>query len=608
MSRRRRKRRDPPATVPEGSSRAGAPRAGRERRTPRWVLATVTLLLPLMVLALAEAGLRAGGYGRDLEPLFIDAPTLPGWRQANPRAVLRLFADPRDAPAVSIETAYFRAAKPAGGLRVIVQGESSAAGFPYGLGASLAGVLEQRLRRAWPEREIEVISTAMAAVNSYALLDFADEIVAQQPDAVVVYVGHNEYLGILGVGSTLRLAGSRWITRAVLAAREWRLFQLAQALAGSAGRSRALPADAGDSLMARVAGERSIPLDSAMYRRGLAQFEGNLDALLTRYQRAGVPVFIGTLASNERDQPPFAGDAARQAFERGRELLDTAPAGEARRWFLDAKDLDELRFRAPEAFNELVRQVAARHDANVVESQQRLAGASEHGIIGADLMLEHVHPNLDGYFLLADAFYRALVDSGLAGAPQVSLPEDQARREMPVSELDRWFGEYKIARIRAAWPFQAVRTEPVLPAPGSEAERLAQLLYAERIDWPTAQDQLRRHYRETGDLAGFAHVTQILADAFPASAAIQFECAAALIAEQRAPDAVRYAKRAAALTPASVDAWLVLGHAQALTGRRPEAIGALERALSLEPGNETAVNALRQLGAAEPARDPGPAG
>jgi hypothetical protein len=48
-------------------------------------------------------------------------------------------------------------------------------------------------KRAFPSREVEVISTAMAAVNSYALLDFADEIIAQQPDAVVIYVGHNEY-------------------------------------------------------------------------------------------------------------------------------------------------------------------------------------------------------------------------------------------------------------------------------------------------------------------------------------------------------------------------------------------------------------------------------
>ena len=83
----------------------------------------------------------------------------------------------------------------------------------------------------------------MAAVNSYALLDFADEIIAQQPDAVLVYVGHNEFLGILGVGSTMRFAASPALTRTFLAVRELRLFQLIsralwRAGAGSAGADR----------------------------------------------------------------------------------------------------------------------------------------------------------------------------------------------------------------------------------------------------------------------------------------------------------------------------------------------------------------------------------
>jgi len=48
----------------------------------------------------------------------------------------------------------------------------------------------------------------MAAVTSYVLLDFADEIIAQRPDAIVIYTGHNEYLGIGGVGSSFASARS----------------------------------------------------------------------------------------------------------------------------------------------------------------------------------------------------------------------------------------------------------------------------------------------------------------------------------------------------------------------------------------------------------------
>jgi lysophospholipase L1-like esterase len=557
-------------------------------------LAGITLLLPVLLLALAEGGLRLAGYGRDLEPVFIDAPGLPGWRQANPRAVERLFASPADAPSVSIETAYFRTDKPPGAFRLVVQGESTTAGFPYGLGASLAGALEQRLRRSWPEREIEVVSTAMAAVNSYALLDFAPDILAERPDAVAIYVGHNEYLGILGVGSTLRIAGSPWLTRAILAVRELRLYQALHALLRGAAPP-APEAGAADTLMARVAGERSIPLDSLLYRRGLAQFERNLDALLATYQRAGVPVFIGTPASNERDQPPFAGREASERFAQAQRALATGDATAALGLFRAARDLDELRFRAPGAFEDVIRRVAARRGATVVETQARLAEASLDRIVGRELMLEHVHPNLDGYFLLADAFYDAILARRLLGAPAVEVPDDVARRELPVSEVDRWFAKYKVLKITSGWPFRESPQEPRLPPAASEGERLAQLLYHERTDWPRAQDALRRHYREAGDAAGYAQVTQILAEAFTATAALQYEAAAALIGQGRTLDALRHARRATSLAPSVVNHWLVLGHALALLGRDAEAADALRRALVLEPGNATAAAALAVL-------------
>ena len=52
-------------------------------------------------------------------------------------------------------------------------------------------MLEGRIRASQPTRYVEVINTAMSAVNSYTLLDFADEIIAQNPDAVLIYAGHN---------------------------------------------------------------------------------------------------------------------------------------------------------------------------------------------------------------------------------------------------------------------------------------------------------------------------------------------------------------------------------------------------------------------------------
>ncbi len=157
--------------------------------------------MPLLVFGVAEVALRTAGIGA-LEPLFVPVPQATGYLQPNPAVVQRFFPDPRDAPDVSIDTTWFPEQKLPGTLRIFVQGESSAAGFPYGRWASPAALLQQRLQRAYPDREVEVIGTGMAAVTSYVLLDVADEIIAMQPDAVVVYTGHNEYLGIGGVGSS----------------------------------------------------------------------------------------------------------------------------------------------------------------------------------------------------------------------------------------------------------------------------------------------------------------------------------------------------------------------------------------------------------------------
>src|SRR5690606_23583730 len=73
--------------------------------------------------------------------------------------------------------------------------------------------------------------------------------------------------------------------------------------------------------------------------------------------------------------------------------------------YVAARDRDRLRFRAPTAMNAVIRQEAARTGAIVVETEGRMAAAARDGLIGHDLMTEHLHPNIEGYFQLTAAFY-----------------------------------------------------------------------------------------------------------------------------------------------------------------------------------------------------------
>ena len=582
------KRKTPPVPAPVET----APAPARRR-----AFLAITLFAPLLLLAGAEAVLRLAGIGA-LEPLFVPVSRAPGYLQPNPAAVQRFFPDPRRAPEVSIDTTWFAAKKPPGTLRIFVQGESSAAGFPYGRWASPAALLQQRLQRAYPDREIEVINTGMAAVTSYVLLDFADEIIRQRPDAVVVYTGHNEFLGIGGVGSSLASARSPALARGIAGLRRLHLYRALERGLGSLGSGVDPLAAREGTLMSRVAAERSIPLGSPLYDRGVEQFRGNLDRLLAKYRAAGIPVFIGTLASNERDLPPFASgddpvDSARARFEKGRALEAAGDFAAARTEYRAAKDRDELRFRAPEDFNEVIRGVAAARGATLVDVQGALAAASSNGIIGADLMLEHVHPNVEGYFRLAGAYFPAMVR--WLGAPPVEVDEATARREIPVTAVDRLHGELRIAALLNDWPFVPERRPTTLPTPADRVEEIAQGWFAGRLTWIEAMNEALAWYQQQGNDAEAARVAANLAEALVTSADAQAAAGRLLLRAGEPARGQRFLRRAAALDGGRVETLLSLAQPQFMQGNVTGSIATLEDALARHPGDTRVEHWLEEV-------------
>lgn len=515
-------------------------------RSRRRLFAALTVLLPFVLLGLLEAGLRLSGYGHTY-PLFVPVADAPGFLRTNREVVRRFMVDERDTPNLWIRPVFFRRHKAPGTFRVFVQGESTTEGYPYGYGASPAGMLQQRLQRTFPERKIEVVTTAMSAVNTYTLLDFSGEILRQAPDAVVIYVGHNEYVGLLGVASGFSAGRRRPLVLSFLWLKDMRLLQLARRVLAASRPER--PHRRDRTLMATIVAEQRIPYGSSLYRRGLEQYRANLRALLRRYRRAGVPVFIATVVSNERDQPPFisdpgaGADSAASHFARGRALERLGRYREARQAYLAAKDRDELRFRAPEEINGILREVAAEQGAHVVEVQEAFHRAARNGIVGHDLMLEHVHPNLLGYFLIADAFYEAFHRQGMIGSWTTPIPRAQAWREIPVTAVDRLYGEWRARYLTADWPFKQEREPFQIPWPSDRVEEIAENYYHGGYEWPDAMRRLLDHYRSAGDKAEAARVAVLLAEAFPNRAEDQRAAAAALRAAGRS-DAAVYQRRA----------------------------------------------------------------
>jgi len=590
-----------------------------------WIFRIITLIIPILFFLFLELGLRIFGYGEDYS-LFIENPQAPQYLLPRPDAIKRYFPRGAPVPPVTIETNFFKKKKPKTGLRIFVQGGSTAAGFPYGYGASLAGMLDYRLKQTFPDRPVEVVNTALSAVNSFTMLDFSSEIIAQDPDAVLIYAGHNEFLGVMGVGSYYTVAGSYGPTLLFLKLRRLKIFQLLRNTYWRIlGQTFELKDDKSRTTMSQIAKHRNIPYKSKIFAAGITQFEDNIALLMRKYQRAEIPVFIATVASNLSGHAPFAslepdiadtraqlliGDVRRGQwlshedldylkvvaktqqnaelfFLLGRALSAKQRYDEARAFYEAARNHDLLRFRAPSEINEVVRVLASQYDGFLVDAESYLAQASPHGIIGSDLMLEHLHPTVTGYFLISDAFYQSLKKSGVLGRFPHPLDTASAQKEIPLFEAEKYLGHAKIASLKADYPFADEPVDVVLPARKSWSDHLGYRAFKNNLGWleiATASME-----KNKGNKHKYAIGAKLLSDALPYRADYAYAAGVSLIQSGRAREAPRYLLRAIALKPGETNYQLALIHSYVIQGRAEDIRLWVDSVLRLDPGNNMAL-------------------
>ena len=464
--------------------------------------------MPLLFFAIAEAAIR----------LFWPAGNLAAFRRfdsggrgyvvANPALARRYFSSEAHPPLPVNEP--FAVDKPANGLRIFVLGESTVAGFPYPANGTFSRVLRDALRDVLPADSVEVINLGIAATNSYTMLDLASEVIAQHPDAVLIYAGHNEYYGALGVGSSVRASASPALVRTYLRLQHLRtvlLLRNAITSVTSAFRSNAPVDSASATLMESVARDESIPLGSAEFDRGLAQFAGNLGIVLDQFRSAGVPVFIASIESNQRSQRPFAApanSAASQVFDSAARRLAMGDTADGRTLFARARDLDVIRFRAPSALDDSIRAIARRHGAAYVPAAERLRDASAAGVPGSEVFLEHLHPNAHGAVLIAQSFYEAIAAANFLGRKSRItrlVPWDAYQQRMQLSTFDERIVHHTVETLVNRWPF-VDRAHAVdyrgLYQPILFPDSLALLASRGGVSWLEAKIRMGSWYERTG--------------------------------------------------------------------------------------------------------------
>jgi len=427
------------------------------------IFSIILVLFPILFIVMLEISLRAIHYGQDYR-LFSDI-NLYGkeYYKFNSEFGKKYFYK---LPLMSPSNDVFMKDKPKNGFRIFVIGSSTTAGFPYTSGIMFPRILQVRLQESYPDKHVEVVNAAMTAINSYAFQDRIDEILDAKADAILIYGGHNEFYGGLGIASKEALGHVRWLKILHLDLLDFKIYQLVRDMVFGVQQlfsgGKAEDAQPVSTMMQKIAANKDIEYNSEIYKLAHEHYRKNMESILTKCREKGVPVFYSELISNIKDLPPLGSSSSKNyppALEVYQQGLDFEKAGDfekAKASFYRAKDLDCIHFRASEDLNAIIDDLSQKYGATLIPMKRIFEANSPHGLIGNNLITEHLHPNIDGYFLIADAFYTAIINKQLIGKLNVQnfKQSEYYRKNWGFTELDSITAALSVNKIKAGWPFR----------------------------------------------------------------------------------------------------------------------------------------------------------
>ena len=541
----------------------------------RFVFCLITIGLPVLLLGALETGLRVFHYGPDLS-LFRDGD-LDGKRIyiQNQAVKGRYFSHVAFNPTASPD--IFLASKPPGTFRIFCLGGSTTVGYPYWYNAAFSTFLRDRLKAIFPRKHIEIVNVGMTATNSYTVLDMAQDLVDYAPDLFIVYDGHNEFYGALGVASNETVARARWLTLTYLKLLRFRTFLLMRSVYESLAGAfhQAPPPEPGNTMMEKLAKGQFIPYRSSLYGDAYDVFKANMEDLKDICRRHGIPLILSSQASDLRAQPPFVSDSLERlpqavkarfdsVFSLGQSLresghlesaiaafrsciaIDSLHAGahyrlaqcldttgnkdEAKVEYIEARDYDLLRFRMSSDFNNLVREECKEPGVMFADIEQVFGDHSPDGIIGNELIVEHLHPNSRGYFLMAKEYARILRSHQfIAGAADWAacdtISDDVLWRNRNVTPIDEVIARRRTEILTSGWPFRAGIPLVDAVAPDDTLGHIAEQVTRARWTWDRAHSEAADYYLSRGEVDKAIKEYKTMINMIPVGVAIHLKLA-----------------------------------------------------------------------------------
>lgn len=361
--------------------------------------------------------------------------------------------------------------KSANTFRIFALGGSTTQGEPYSTETAFPEWLRLSLQAATRDdaQHVEVINCGGLSYASYRVLAILREVLNYQPDLIVIYTGHNEYLEYRTyAGYREPNTTQQWLALVG----NLRTVQLTRQLTGQiAGRSDALLEDRTelksevDALLDYQGGLADYHRGAAWYQPIPAHFRWNLARMIEACQLKSVPVVLVRPVSNLVDCPPMkfelepqlstqdcerfehlwsgareADATLTQSLEQVTAALKIDPQHAGANYLLGqlqfsagdfvealdslrrAKDYDVCPLRAPTAIGDAVTELAVEYHVPLLDAEALFAERSPDGLVGQRWLVDHIHPNLDGHQLLGQELAQLCFDHGIVPAPVGDWP------------------------------------------------------------------------------------------------------------------------------------------------------------------------------------------
>ncbi len=351
--------------------------------------------------------------------------------------------------------ASFAAEKGADTRRIFVLGGSTVQGRPYSTETAFSTWLRFRLQAANTQWRYEVVNCGGVSYASYRVAKILQEVLQHQPDAIVIYTGHNEFLEdrtyamvrdegwpnrlVNRLAASLKTVG--WLKRQVITE------PLKPILASEV-----------NARLDHAGGLESYQRDPEWRSAVERHFQSKLSEMVDAVNQAGIPLVLCTPASDIVDTPPIktqlkpefsqeqreefqtlwgmatddtADASARMAAAKsclaiddqhcgahyilGRLLYLSGKGSAARKHLVAARDWDVCPLRATTAIIDAVHRFGELNDVMLVDTESLFdQGGPTDQLVGDKIpdpirFTDHLHPTIAAHQLLAKEIALRLV-------------------------------------------------------------------------------------------------------------------------------------------------------------------------------------------------------